>query len=470
MDEKGMFGAGGDTQQGEGERSTILVVEDDAVSAMVVSRILEDVGYKAILTSDGNEALRLHDENHFKIVVSDWMMPGMDGIELCRRVRERKHSYTYFILLTAKNQRQDRLAAFEAGVDDMLSKPFDRDDLIARLRVGQRIIQTESELSTVSGRLRIANANLEIASRRFEDLFQKLPVACFTIAADGLIHEWNREAEQAFSIEAHRAFMRPVEEVLGPASSSFWSADVVENLFLGEAFEGSEWSLEGDDGSLRHFVGSAYPFKGPNDDYIGVICANVDITERVRAEQRIEEQMMQLADMNRKLELLSITDGLTGLRNHRFFQDTLASVLEELPAQGRPVSLIILDVDNFKAFNDSYGHVAGDVVLKAAAGILKSTVDEPGLPARYGGEEFAIVLPDTDVADAIEIAELLRASFESHDWHYSTVTASFGVATTSVPGVKPKELTQSADLALYASKKAGRNRVTHSNWMKSQAA
>lgn len=470
MDEQGTFGAGGEAQHIEGERSSVLVVEDDAVSAMVVCRILEDIGYTAALASDGSEALRLLDEHHYRIVVSDWMMPTMDGVELCQRIRERKHSYTYFILLTAKNQRQDRLAAFEAGVDDMLSKPLDRDDLIARLRVGQRIIQMESELASVTGRLRAANANLEIASRRFEDLFQRLPVACFTIAADGLIHEWNREAEQSFDIEAHRAFMRPVEEVLGTASSSFWNSTVVESLFQGDAFEGSEWSLESSDGTLRHFVGSTYPFKGPTGEFIGVICANVDITERVRAEQRIEEQMMQLADMNRKLELLSITDGLTGLRNHRFFQDTLASVLNELPEQGRPVSLIILDVDSFKNFNDTFGHVAGDMVLKTAAGILKSVVEEPGLATRYGGEEFAIVLPDTDSADAIRIAEGLRAALEDHEWQFSKVTASFGVATTLLPGTKAKELTQAADAALYASKKAGRNRVTHSDWMKSQAA
>lgn len=465
-----MFGTGGEAQFGDGERLSVLVVEDDAVSAMVVCRILEDIGYSAVLASDGDEALRLLDEHHFKIVVSDWMMPSMDGVELCRRIRQRKHTYTYFILLTAKNQRQDRLAAFEAGVDDMLSKPLDRDDLVARLRVGQRIIRTETELTAVSARLRIANSNLEIASRRFEDLFQRLPVACFTIASDGLIHEWNGESERAFGIAAHCAFMQPVEEVLGSASSSFWNSDVVERLFQGNAFEGSEWSLEDRDGSLRHFVGSTYPFKGPNGDYIGVICANVDITERVRAEQRIEEQMLQLADMNRKLELLSITDGLTGLRNHRFFQDTLANVLHELPAQGRSVSLIILDVDNFKNFNDTYGHVAGDVVLKVAAGILKESVEEPGLVARYGGEEFAVVLPDADAADAVEIAERLRSAFEKHNWQFTNVTASFGVATTSSPDIKPKELTQAADLALYASKKAGRNRVTHSDWMKSQAA
>lgn len=470
MDERGVFGAGAEAQHIDNEQAGVLVVEDDAVSAMVVCRVLEDIGYRATLASDGNEALKLLDEHHFKVVVSDWMMPGMDGVELCQRVRQRKHSYTYFILLTAKDQRQDRLSAFEAGVDDMLTKPLDRDDLIARLRVGQRIIKTEKELTAVTARLRIANANLEVASRRFEDLFQRLPVACFTIAADGLIYEWNSESERAFGIEAHRAFMQPVEEVLGCASSSFWNSDVVSSLFKGEAFEGSEWSLAGEDGTLRHFVGSTYPFRGPDGDYNGVICANVDITERVRAEQRIEEQMLQLADINRKLELLSITDGLTGLRNHRFFQDTLASALQDLPLQGRPVSLIILDVDNFKSFNDTYGHVAGDVVLKAAAGILKSNVEEPGLVARYGGEEFAIVLPDTDAAEAIKIAERLRASFEEHDWQVQTVTASFGVATSSFPGIKPKELTQAADAALYASKKAGRNRVTHSDSMKSQAA
>lgn len=438
---------------------SVLVVEDDPVSALVVRKVLEDAGYAVQIAEDGHQALEIVKDGDTRVIVSDWMMPRMDGVELCRRIRDLELPYTYFILLTAKAQREDRNVAFESGADDMLSKPLDRDELLSRLKVARRIIRTEQELHGTSARLRVANTNLEIASRRFEELFQRLPVACFTVASDGMIHEWNREAETSFCIEAPFAFMRTVDDVFGVSSAGFWNEKALEELFKGNGFEGSEWSLSLSDGSIRHFVGSAYPFTGPSGEFIGVISANVDITDRVQAEKKIEDQMIELAEMNRRLELLSTTDGLTGLRNHRYFQEALESSITDLSPTGRPVSLVLLDVDHFKGFNDSFGHVAGDAVLKRVASVLRDHVSEPGLPARYGGEEFAVVLPGHDLEEAVQIAEALRQAIQCQSWEDRSITASFGVATTHAP-IRNKELISMADEALYRSKADGRNRVT----------
>jgi DNA-binding response OmpR family regulator len=124
----------------------ILIVEDDPVSALLLRKILEQRGYTIDHAENGLQALELYQKSRHRIVISDWMMPEMDGVSLCREIRSLAQSYVYVILLSAKGQRADRLEAFDAGVDDFLTKPLDRDDLFARLKVAPRIISTEEHL------------------------------------------------------------------------------------------------------------------------------------------------------------------------------------------------------------------------------------------------------------------------------------------------------------------------------------
>lgn len=136
-----------------------LVVDDDPVSALVLRKTLERMGHEPIVASNGMEALERHRMDPFPVIVSDWMMPGMDGLTLCRYVRDdRSDAYTYVILLTAKTQRRDRLEALQAGVDDFLSKPLDAAELAARLNVADRIVVSDTKL-------RELNASLLASSR-----------------------------------------------------------------------------------------------------------------------------------------------------------------------------------------------------------------------------------------------------------------------------------------------------------------
>jgi diguanylate cyclase (GGDEF)-like protein len=160
---------------------------------------------------------------------------------------------------------------------------------------------------------------------------------------------------------------------------------------------------------------------------------------------------------------LATTDGLTGLVNRRTFTAQLAARVREAHRYRRPLSLLLLDVDYFKKVNDTYGHPAGDAVLRGVAGVARAQARETDLVARYGGEEMALVLPETDVAGARVIAERLRASVQAsaHPTEQGTlrVTVSVGVATWPGSGQTPEELVESADRALYRAKQAGRNRV-----------
>jgi len=176
----------------------------------------------------------------------------------------------------------------------------------------------------------------------------------------------------------------------------------------------------------------------------------------------------KLEDANIKLNELSITDSLTGIFNRRRFEEFLASEWCRCQRKSNPISLLMIDLDFFKLYNDTYGHTLGDDCLRAIAYILRKKTNRPtDIAARYGGEEFAIVLSETDVAGALKVAESVRASVETMNLPHESsdtsnvVTISIGLAT-----IRPDKhmeqslLVQRADKALYISKNEGRNRIT----------
>ncbi|MDP9361819.1 MAG: diguanylate cyclase [Acidobacteriota bacterium] len=200
------------------------------------------------------------------------------------------------------------------------------------------------------------------------------------------------------------------------------------------------------------------------DDYITKPFQYPELMARIRAAKRIVDLQKELLETNRRLELLSITDGLTKLYNHRHFQDELARAFEESARYERPLSLVIVDLDFFKKVNDTYGHAIGDEVLKGISKIFQQSIRTADLAARYGGEEFALMLPETIIDDAINFAEKIRGIVESTPIETQaaaiSMTVSIGVAT--VPHTRihsAKELIVAADKALYRAKKNGRNQV-----------
>lgn len=460
----------------------ILVVEDDPVAAALMQKVLEHQGLKTDHAKTGVEALAMHRKQQYRLVLSDWMMPEMSGVELCREVRQLGGPYTYFVLCSSRGERADRVEAFDAGVDDFLLKPVDRDELHARLIVARRILTMEDNLQRQFGELERANekvkamnASLLLASKRFEELFNGLPVPCFTFDRDGLIHEWNRAAQAKFAIRPQEALQRPVWEVLNDGDRPFWTHDVVERVFSGSMPPSVDWSYHAGESDLRYFACSLFCLEDNEGGTLGAISANLDITERELAERRIHLQMQQinefavkleeqkraLVQANERLQHLAVTDGLTGLWNHRRFHEELERRIVEHRLTGRPLSLMLLDVDHFKSFNDSFGHQAGDDLLRQFARILKEQSRGTDFPARYGGEEFAMILSGAKVEDATETAERFRSAIQNEPWNSRAVTASFGIATLDDSIGSPRELIERADQALYHAKTTGRNKVVH---------
>ncbi len=181
-------------------------------------------------------------------------------------------------------------------------------------------------------------------------------------------------------------------------------------------------------------------------------------------EAKIHERTHELAEANTRLAQLAVTDGLTGLYNHRHFHERLALETERSQRSGLPLSLLMLDVDHFKQFNDTFGHPAGDEVLRQLARVLADTRRANDVVARYGGEEFAVILVDTPKFTAAKVAERVRERINTHDFAEAApragkLSASIGVATFPDDGADAETLVRSADTALYAAKRSGRNRV-----------
>ena len=181
----------------------------------------------------------------------------------------------------------------------------------------------------------------------------------------------------------------------------------------------------------------------------------------------LEALQAELQEKNIQLQLLSSLDGLTGIPNRRHFNETLDLEWTRLAREQQPLSLVLLDVDHFKRFNDTYGHVVGDRCLKRVAGALASQLKRPAdLAARYGGEEFAAILPGTALEGARHIAEAMRATVQGLEIEHaaspiaSVVTISLGVSSVvPAPGCNIVDLIQAADRGLYRAKQTGRNRV-----------
>ncbi len=306
----------------------VLIAEDDSVSRMILQRAVQKFGHECLAAEDGEKALQIYRETPgVDVVISDWMMPGMDGLELCRRLREeqREGGYTFFIFLTALDDKEHLLEGMQAGADDYLTKPLDREQLQVRLIAASRVTTLHRQLT---------------------------------------------------------------------------------------------------------------------------------------------EQKADLERLNLELFTTARRDPLTHLGNRLLLREDLATVSAQAERYGHRYCALLCDIDSFKAYNDHYGHLAGDEVLERVAGVISRNLRSGDTAYRYGGEEFLTLLPEQTLEQAKVAVERLRRSVEDLAILHKlakpagVVTISVGLAALPPGGPKSVEtLLKEADAALYKAKEAGRNRI-----------
>ena len=278
-----------------------------------------------------------------------------------------------------------------------------------------------------------------------------------------------------------RLFNVTKESVVGQTDLDVFPADIAEAfrandraIIAGRVPVELEEIAPHEDGPHTYLSVKAPLFDQDGKAY-GVCGISTDITERKALERRLADQLAlsqslnleleskrdELAEANARLTELATTDGLTSLVNRRHFVELLEANTSLAMRHDLSFSLVMLDIDHFKSFNDSHGHPAGDEVLRRVAEILRTLVRESDVVARYGGEEFIFLLPSTDAESALALAERLRIGIESSDWPVRAITASLGVASLGPETLRAETLIDQADRALYHSKRHGRNRTTH---------
>ncbi len=223
---------------------------------------------------------------------------------------------------------------------------------------------------------------------------------------------------------------------------------------------------------LRHVPVVMVSARGQEDDVIEGLDAGAQdyvtkpfntriLLARVRSAARAKADHDLITELNRRLAEQATVDPLTGAKNRAFLREALNQAMSFSRRRRMPLSVVMLDVDHFKTYNDTYGHPAGDEVLRSVVSILSNVVRTHDVVARYGGEEFVILLPATEIEASLIAADRLRSGLAGHPWPCRPVTASLGVATTDDQPIEPLSLLVRADRALYHAKRAGRDRVVH---------
>jgi two-component system cell cycle response regulator len=447
----------------------VLVVDDVPANVKLLEARLSAEYFDVVTAVSGHEALTICERAECDVVLLDVMMPDMDGFEVCRRLKSGLTTHHIpVVMVTALDQPSDRVKGLESGADDFLTKPVSDVALIARVRSLSRLKMMTDEL-----RMRaITSRDIGIESPEREALSEA--------GRNGRILMVDDRPALSDRIQAMLAAEHKVDLERDPNEALFHAAEgnydlVIVSLDL-ENFDGLRLcsqlrSLERTRNvpllAIAEADNNARLVRaleiGVNDYLVRPFDKN-ELAARARTQIRKKRYTERLRD-NVQLSIeMAITDALTGLYNRRYMETHVGTLVDQAVARGKPLSVLILDIDFFKSINDTHGHDAGDSVLQDFAIRIRKSIRGIDLACRYGGEEFVVVMPETDMAVATMVAERLRRRIASEPFPIQKgaraidVTISIGIAGLS-SGDDAAAVIKRADLALYRAKRDGRNRV-----------
>ncbi len=449
----------------------ILVVDDIPANVKLLEARLLAEYFDVLTASNGEEALRICDGGHVDLVLLDIMMPGMDGFEVCERLKANQMTmHIPVVMVTALDQPSDRVRGLRAGADDFLTKPVNDLQLMARVKSLVRLKTLTDELRVRAQTARDIGLENLLNSGGNEDNGKGLTllVDARSNSQERISHILRKTADVTAVSDPQTALFeaaeRPYELVV--ISTNFRDYDPLRLCSQLRSLERTRFIpllLVCEQGE-ETIVNRALEL-GVNDYIIRPVEPN-ELIARCNTQFRRKRYNDRLRSSVQHTIELAVTDPLTGLYNRRYLDTHMQVLIERSVARQRPLSVLVIDIDRFKAVNDSYGHDVGDEVIREFAKRIRLTIRGIDLACRHGGEEFVVVLPDTDVGTAEVIAERLRECIASVPFETGggqsqrlDITASVGLSALSGTGETPDLLLKRADLALYEAKKTGRNRV-----------
>ncbi len=445
--------------------ATVLVVDDlDANVKLLEAKLLSEY-YTVLTANNGISALEVLANNTVDIVLLDVMMPEMDGFEACKKIKTNPETtHIPVVMVTALSDIEDRIKGLEAGADEFLTKPIDDVALFAR-------VKSLTRMKTVIDELKLRNDTTAELGGKIIKVQNDFANCKILLLDDDVIQAKNIKAHLAPLTEQFKLLSSPddidsIEEFAPDLVIISCQIDVEDPLRIGVMlrakpfFKNTVLMLLAEEENLPMVI------KGMEhgiNDYFMYPVDKSELQARVKTQLRRKQYQDNLRTELEESVDLSTKDGLTGLFNRRYFDIHIKQMTEKARESGHKMCMMMLDMDHFKQVNDTYGHPAGDAVLKSLAKTLKNSFRITDLISRYGGEEFVVLL-NADIKDGTQIAEKTRAAIEAVDFIIPDQdeplkkTTSIGIAEFS-PEESVADLISRVDKALYEAKDTGRNKV-----------
>jgi len=413
-------------------KPAILIVDDAPDNLGVLRAMMLRQGYQTFLATSGDRALDIAQRVKPDLILLDIVMPGIDGLETCRRLKA--HPLTAripVIFMSARGATEDIVAGFDTGAADYIPKPLRLEEVCARVRAQLRLRSSTDTQTAQADRLRM--------------IVNSMDQGLLIVEGNGRVQYANPACDRYLGYAPEELVGRSLHDLLDCGETA--CACGVAAL---DGYGTREVKIRHRDGNLRAMDLTMTPMHAADGLFVALLH---DITHHKQSEDALQRA--------------ALLDPLTKIANRRHFDAFLDKEWQRAIRSAQPLSLVVLDVDHFKLYNDTLGHAAGDVCLQKVAQALQDHAARPtDLAARYGGEEFVLLFGETPADSAGRLAEMIRAAVEAlqlpnprsatSPW----LTVSVGVAT-----IVPTQLDEienlfvCADRAMYAAKAGGRNRV-----------